>query len=501
MREKKVIVIGAGFGGLAAGSYLLMNGYKTHILEKTNQSGGIAVTWKRKGYTFDGATNYLPGSATFLNIHAIISEILDFRKLSIYNYPEFIRIENNGETFRVYTDADRLREEMLRIAPEDKNTVDEFTTALKQFGRFNLPFEKAPEIFTPWDGISFLKNNLPLILFRQKWGTISIKKFAERFKNSSMRTMFKQIFPHHDHFAVMAPMVPLGWMHYKNAGYPRGGSATIGKLCEERYRSLGGTVEYNKPVEKILFKNSNAVGVVCENGERYDADIVVSSADMYHTFSKLLSEVQIPRRVEKRFRKAPAFSAIVQVSLGIGRLFDGEAEKSNLTLVKTIPMGNHHADDMMVRIFNFDNTFSPPGKTPVVVQLRTEDYAYWDTLRKDDPETYRERKEQVADVVIESLEKRFGAIKSKCEVVDVATPATYIRYNNLWKGAHQGWAPTPGIIGRPLKKTVTGLNNFYQTGQWISPAGGIPAVIAVGRQVAQIICKKDNKPFTVAGYE
>ena len=44
MREKKVIVIGAGFGGLAAGSYLLMNGYKTHILEKTNQSGGIAVT-------------------------------------------------------------------------------------------------------------------------------------------------------------------------------------------------------------------------------------------------------------------------------------------------------------------------------------------------------------------------------------------------------------------------------------------------------------------------
>ena len=74
--------------------------------------------------------------------------------------------------------------------------------------------------------------------------------------------MFPQIFPLHEHFAVMAPMAPLGWMHHKVAGYPTGGSATIIALMEERYRALGGTIEFFKPVAQINVENDTGLPAV-----------------------------------------------------------------------------------------------------------------------------------------------------------------------------------------------------------------------------------------------
>jgi phytoene dehydrogenase-like protein len=137
----------------------------------------------------------------------------------------------------------------------------------------------------------------------------------------------------------------------------------------------------------------------------------------------------------------------------------------------------------------------------VVVQLRTEDHAYWCDLRERDREAYTREKQRVGQAVIAALDRRFGDIASNVEVVDVATPATYVRYTRLWQGAHQGWAPTPGVIGQPQPKTLPGLESFYLAGHWLSPAGGIPAVVAIGRQVVQIICRRDGKPFVTKGFD
>jgi phytoene dehydrogenase-like protein len=494
-RDRDVVIIGGGLGGLAVGSYLLMNGYRTHILEQANQCGGVAVTWERKGYRFDGATNYLPGSSPALNAHDIIDEIIDLDALEFYDYPEFIRIEHEGKVFRVYTDARRLREEMLRIAPEDRAVIEEFIGAVKRFGTFSLPFEKAPETFTITDALAFVVRNFPLLMFRQKWGNVSVARYARKFSNTAMRAMFQQIFPHHEHFAVMAPVAPLGWMHHKVAGYPMGGSSRIIELMEQRYRSLGGTIEFFKSVDKVTIDNGAVTGVRCADGSVYDATIVVSAADLHETVFELVDGRYVSAKLAGKFHTYQPFSALVQVSLGLARTFDGESEKLNTPLAQPLTMGSHTARDMMVRILNFDPSYAPPGKTSLIVQLRTHDCDYWCELRQKDRDRYRREKQRVAEAVIDSLERRFGAIKENLEVTDVASPATYVRYTRLWKGAHQGWAPTPGVIGRPQPKTVPKLRNFYLAGHWASPAGGIPAVIAIGRQVAQIVCKRDGKRF------
>lgn len=497
MVHGNAVVIGGGLGGLAVGSYLLMNGYRTHILEMANQCGGIAVSWRRKGYLFDGATNYLPGSSPRLNAHRILGDILDFRELNFYDYPEFIQIEKNGETFHVYTDADRLRAEMLRISPEDRKTIDIFIDAVRELGKYSLPFEQAPETFSIGDALRFLRDNFGLLMFRGKWGNISVAAFASRFKNPLMREMFKQIFPHHEHFAVMAPMAPLAWMNRKAAGYPLGGSEKIAGMMEKRYRSLGGTIEFFKTVKSIDRRGRRARGVTCEDGSSYHADIVVSSADLYSTIHHLLPGVPRPQKFVKKFARYRPFTALHQISLGIARTFEGEAEKLNIPADPPIRLAEENAHDMMVRILNFDQSFAPKGKTSVVVQLRTEEWKHWVDLRKNDRETYKKEKARIAEAVIKVLERRFGNIRKKVEVVDVATPATYVRYTGSYHGAHQGWAPTPGVIGRPQPKTVPGIENLYLSGHWLSPAGGIPAVIAVGRQVVQIICRREKRPFQV----
>jgi len=128
--------------------------------------------------------------------------------------------------------------------------------------------------------------------------------------------------------------------------------------------------------------------------------------------------------------------------------------------------------------------------------LGTYNHEFWVNLRKNDRETYNREKERIAAQVVDALEERFGNLKSNIEAVDVSTPASIIRYTNNWKGSFEGWQPGPGTLMLRMDKTLPGFRNFYMIGQWVEPGGGLPPSILSGRNVTQIICKKDRKKFT-----
>ena len=157
--------------------------------------------------------------------------------------------------------------------------------------------------------------------------------------------------------------------------------------------------------------------------------------------------------------------------------------------------GTDSVEDLPVRIFNFDPTLAPRGKTSLVSVFGTRNHEYWLNLRNGDRKKYNKEKDRIAQGVIGALEGRFGNIESKVEVYDVATPATLIRYTNSWKGSFEGWLPVAGGPTRRMKKELPGLNNFYMVGQWVEPGGGLPTAIMSGRGAAQVICKRDGKTF------
>jgi len=494
---KNIVIVGGGIGGLAAGCYFQMNGYSTHVLEMGQTCGGLCTSWKRKGYVFDGATNWLAGSAPSINLHHLLAEIIDFSKLDISYDDVFIRVEHGGDHLNVYKNADRLRDEMLRIAPEDRSAIITFTDAIRTVRRFRIPYQKPREVFGVLDYLRFPVENLPLLLFLAKWRRISIGEFARRFTNEKLRTMFLLIFPNHEFFAMFSVIMTLGWMNAGSDGYPRGGSARFTEVVEDRYKKLGGIVSLGKRVTSVAVEGGRAKGVVCSDGSRFDADVVVSAVDGYETVFGLLGGRHLDRGIIRRFGSWRTFPAIVQVSLGVARTFDETIHKFNIELLNPICMGEYVAKDMMVRVCNFDPSLAPPNKTAVIVQIRTHDYQYWVDMRARSPQKYARAKEDIAQAVVESLEKRFGGIDGNIEACDVATPATFIRYTNIWKGSYQGWAPTPQAVGRMLKKTLPNLGDFYLAGQWLWPAGGLTGVIRLARDVAYIICCKDGRQFTI----
>lgn len=114
---------------------------------------------------------------------------------------------------------------------------------------------------------------------------------------------------------------------------------------------------------------------------------------------------------------------------------------------------------------------------------------YWRDLRQSAPDTYRTRKEELAKAVAEALDKRIPGFKDSIEVTDVATPATYIRYANLYKGSWEGFAPIPSSLKYNIKNTIDGIKGLYLCGQWTTVGGGICSAIQSGKGAARAIIK------------
>ena len=113
---------------------------------------------------------------------------------------------------------------------------------------------------------------IPLMRFMSKYGKISMREFAAGFKDPFLREVFPFVIEDLPGMSMMGVIFVLANLHIKNNGWPIGGSLEFSKAIEKRYRDLGGEVEYNARVEKILVENDMAVGVRLVDGSEHRAD-------------------------------------------------------------------------------------------------------------------------------------------------------------------------------------------------------------------------------------
>jgi phytoene dehydrogenase-like protein len=139
---------------------------------------------------------------------------------------------------------------------------------------------------------------------------------------------------------------------------------------------------------------------------------------------------------------------------------------------------------------------APAGKTSIVIMMESR-YDYWEKLAQDES-AYKDKKEEIARILVEQLDKRFPGIASLVEVVDVATPMTFRRYTGNWQGSFEGWLVTPAnsyTLMKPMSQMLPGLSNFFMCGQWVQPGGGLPTGITSGRRLVKALCKEDHRKF------
>ncbi len=482
MADKKVLVIGGGIAGLCAAVYLRRLGFDTEILEMHTIAGGLATAWKKGGFTFENCVHWLVGSKNGAWLNAAWKEVFDIDRLEFFEDPAFQVIERGAERITIYRNPDRLEAELLAKAPQDAAAIKELVGLIRRIARLRMP-----------EGDSFLQNLgaylrlVPYLPVLSKYSKLSMADYSRRFTSPLLRQFFSGGV---SELSFLAIVFSLAWMAQGNAGYPIGGSLPMIGLIEDNYRNLGGRIRFKARVKRILVESGRAVGVALESGEELRADVVVSAADGHATIFELLEGKFVDGQIRKIYETYKPFPSYVQVSFGVGADLRGEPGSLALLLNEQIEIDPGTAASIATfRLFHFDPTFAPPGKTSVVCFLATYNHEFWCALHEKDPGRYEAEKKRVAAAVTGVFERRFPSSRGKIEIVDVATPATVVRYTGNWKGSMEGWLYTPATGIKPLPSVLPGLRSFYMVGQWISPGGGLPAGLMTGRQVSKRVAR------------
>jgi phytoene desaturase len=499
MAEKSIIIIGAGLAGLAAGCYAQMNGYRTRIFEQHTRPGGVCTAWKRKGYTIDGCIHWLMGSRPGCAFYELYREVgaLEGNRLIPLDHLARSVDQASGQSLDITADLDRLAADMRVLSPGDGPLIDELMTVVRAFQGFDPPANVPQELMGPLAGLQQTWQMRRWLKELRRYN-VPVAEFAGRFHDPFLRWAVANVF---------VPEMPMTLLCILLAQLADGKLATVeGSSLEfalavaRRYVELGGQIVYGEPVQEILVeeagrKRDRAIGVRMEGGTEHRADVVISAADGHSTLFAMLGGRYADLETRSRYETWPLFPPIVTVSYGVGRAYPGHPTGNMVRLEQPLSIAGQAVEHLSCRVYQ-GPTFALPGKAVVQAAFKT-DFDYWNDLQQADRARYDAEKARVAGQVLGRLESFLPGISAAVEMRDVATPYTLHRYTRNYRGASEGWLITPDNVGKPLPRTLPGLENFYMAGQWVEPGGGVPTVLGSGRQAVQLVCHHDKAPFTV----
>jgi phytoene dehydrogenase-like protein len=498
MAEKKIVIIGAGIAGLAAGCYARMNGYEAEVYEAHDIPGGMCTAWKRKGYTIDGCLHWLVGASPANRLYQMWEELGAVQGRRMIFPDIFYRYTGlDGRVFTVYTDVDRLAAHIKELSPADAETADLFARLTKRFTRLSMPLGKPFELYNRFDIARMILRMMPMMKDMGFANKTSIGEFGQRFKDPLLREAFPMMLYEPD-YALTGVLFNAAALHTRGAAFPEGGSLEVARAIEKRFLGLGGRVSYRQKVEKVLVEGEKAVGIRLSGGDEVRADCVISAADLKATLYGMLDGLYVHPQHDELFKTGKLIPSCVQVSYGVamdlssGQHVVGDWQK----LARSLRLGQEEISWVLFRDFCSDPTLAPKDKSVVECMILSRDFDYWERLYADQA-AYKAEKERILEIVTTELDRMHPGFRAKIEVTDVATPMTYVRYTGDWKGTFMSWVMTPANSDklRVIKKTVPGLQNFWLSGMWVKPPGGLPAAAMCSREVVQLICHQDGRRF------
>ncbi|MER8069330.1 NAD(P)/FAD-dependent oxidoreductase [Streptomyces sp. NPDC094034] len=508
--KPRIIIVGAGIGGLSTGCYAQMSGAETRVFERHVLPGGCCTAWSRQGFVFDYCIEWLTGTGTGNDANRVWRELGALDGKTIANFEMFNTVvDAAGRAVTFYNDPDRLEKHLLEISPVDARPIRAFCRDLRRFIDINhYPFITPPPLQTPREKLAELRVILPDFLLFWRTAVTRMERFADRFQDPLLRRAFPFIFfQDHEVFPLLPYLFNMASAHHRNAGFPQGGSLGLARSVEERYTSLGGRVDYRTRVARVLVENDRAVGVELRGGERHYADHVVSACDGYTTIHGLLDGKYTSPRVDKLFRMMDrpelVYSGVVSAFVGLKGEFDPAERHSTTYLLSdedSAALPSVLQKSMVVQLRSrYSDGFAPPGKS-VVHCTYFSDYTYWKDLRRTNRKAYWARKQEVADFVRAFLARHHPGIAEAIEVIDVASPTTTERYTGVRGGSILGWksfTDADDVITELINKDrmrLPSLAGFSLAGQWFG-GGSLIRAAASGRFVTQFICRELGLEF------
>ena len=292
MNKPSAIVIGSGFGGLAAAIRLSCKGYQVQVLEKLDAPGGRASVHKQDGFTFDAGP-------TIITAPYLLEELwtLCGRKFSdditLKAMEPFYRIRfDDGSWFDYSGDDKTMRAEIARFAADDLPGYDRFMVEANLSHKLGFEDLGGVTFDTIWDLLAAVPNMVRMRAWRSIYALV-----AKHIKNPKLRMVFSfhPLLIGGNPFSVTSVYSLINTLERRfGVHWAMGGTGELIKGLVKLLEERGDTVRCNAPVTRILIENGRAAGVELQNGEALRADIVVSNADTAWTYKNL---------VDKKYRK------------------------------------------------------------------------------------------------------------------------------------------------------------------------------------------------------
>ncbi|MCS7220040.1 MAG: phytoene desaturase family protein [Anaerolineae bacterium] len=321
MQTQRVIIIGSGFGGLAAGARLAARGYQVDIFEKLDKPGGRAYTFERDGFIFDGGPTVI--TAPFL-----FDELFEMAGRRRGDYVEFIPInpfyrifDHQGRYFEYNDDIAYVQSQIERWNPADREGYRRFLDATRvifQKGFVNLADK-------PFLYITDMLRVVPDLIRLQSYR--SVYSYVAAFIQDEF---LRRCFTFHplliggNPFAASSIYAMIHYLEREwGVWYTRGGTGALVRALARLIEEQGGRFHFNAEVDEILVQNRHAVGVRLKDGSVHEADYIVSNADVPFTYMNLIRpQHRSLRNSDLRYQKLTKYSmSLVVIYFGTNRLY------------------------------------------------------------------------------------------------------------------------------------------------------------------------------------
>ncbi len=362
------VVIGAGFGGLAAAVRLGARGWRVTIVEKLDAPGGRAYVFRQDGFTFDAGPTIITAPYLLEELWTLCGRRMS-DDVQLRSMDPFYRIRfDDGTVMSCSADLDATRAEVARIAPEDLPGFERFMRDSEAI--YRVAFGELAD--KPFHRIGALLRAAPAMIRLQGYRTV-FGKVGDYFTNPKLRVAFSfhplliggNPMTTTAYYCLIAHLERMHGVHYAMGGMGALVDGIVGLIDGQ-----GGHLRCNAEVEEILVENGRAAGVRLASGERIRADIVVSNADVGWTYSKLLARHPRRRWTDRKVARARYSMSLFVWYFGTNRRFEDVYHHTMVLgpryegLLKDIFTRKHLAEDFSLYLHRptmTDPSLAPPG--------------------------------------------------------------------------------------------------------------------------------------------
>lgn len=492
--SEKMIVIGAGPGGLAAAMLLASKGYQVDVYEKQPWVGGRNAELRLGDFTFDTGP-------TFLSMLHLVEELFEATGRNLKDYMNAIELDPMYEL--IFEDQNLI---MTRNNQEMKKQINEkFKGDGEGYERFMKETGKKLEALSPilqTKMDSYFSMVQPKVL--KALPELEVNKtlydvLSRYFKDERL----KMAFAFQSKYLGMSPwecpgaFSILAYMEHAYGIYhPIGGVNQLSQAMAKVVEELGGKIHTSTGVKKLWIENRKVKGVDLENGQREAADEVIINGDFAHAMNNLVEPGILKKYTPEKLAKKKYSCSTFMLYLGLDKKYDlshhtivfSKDYKKN---VEEMTKSRILSADPSIYVQNAsvtDPTLAPEGKSALYI-LAPVPNNFSDIGWEKEQHVFREL---VLDIIEEKTE--FKNLRDHIEVEKMLTPMGWQEDYSVYQGAtfNLGHQLTQMMVFRPHNKFEE-LGNCWLVGGGTHPGSGLPTILESARITANGILEQHGK--------